>query len=145
MIDKETYKKELARYFDSIRKDGYEDDATDFADCIGVECTNCMFHDKYTNCPESRAYDVFEKLAKSYDIFEKLEEWSKKNPPKHKISKSEYDVLDNYLYYNDEKEINFGNSYALSKLIERGYFKSETNETNIHKHLDNCAVVEDNG
>lgn len=144
MIDKETYKKELAMYFDSIREDGYEDEATDFADCIGVECMNCMFHDKYTNCPESRAYDVFEKLAKSYDIFEKLEKWSKDNSPKHKISKSEYRTLDNYLlYYNYKKGIKFGNSYALRESIKRGYFKGATNDTDIREYLDGCEVVED--
>lgn len=131
MLNKETYLNVLTRYFDSIREDSDES----VPNCAYVSCRNCMFNNSDDACPQE--YNI-------YNTLEKLEKWSKKNPPKHKISKSEYRTLDNYLlYYNYEKGIKFGNSYALRELIKRGYFKGATDETNIREYLDSCEVVED--
>ena len=131
MIDKETYLNVLTRYFDSIREDSDES----VPNCADVPCENCMFNNSDDACPQG--YNV-------YNALKKLKEWSKKNHQKHKISKSEYRTLDNYLlYYNYEKEIKFGNSDALRELIKRGYFKGATNETNIREYLDGCEVVKE--
>ena len=72
MIDKETYKKELVRMWDSIR-----DEHKGEYSCYGVDCEFCQLG--------RRCDRIF-----SFEMIEAIEKWSKEHPQKKfKISKME--------------------------------------------------------
>ncbi|MEE3309843.1 hypothetical protein, partial [Sharpea azabuensis] len=81
MITKEEYEKELVRMWDSIR-DKHKGEYS----CDGVLCEDCPLS-LFDGC--SSAEDIF-------DIYKTVEKWSKEHPQKHKISKLEYDILEQY-------------------------------------------------
>lgn len=139
MMDKETYLKELHRYFNSVRNSEYELELENIVDCYGVSCEDCIFNNKGSE-------DCIFNLQHIFDAIEILEKWIKENPPKHKVSKMEYDVLKIYISNNVMdyvEESNFENFCFLNELIEKGYFEGADGMTNICEYFDNCEVCVD--
>lgn len=114
MIDKETYKRELIRMWDSIRDDkykGYYDYDSAICECSGVRrCEECALYG--VDCGSS---------ANAFEMIEAIEKWSKEHPQKHKISQLEYDILKTYsrgyFYYFYESEL-------LMLLLKKAIFKA---------------------
>lgn len=119
MIDKETYKRELVRMWDSIR-DKYKGEYS----CYGVDCDSCPL--------ERKCDRIF-----SIEIIEAVEKWSKEHPkPKYKVSQLEYDILELLLKY----DLKFYQSKELYGLLNKGYFKDATGETDVKEYFENCEV-----
>lgn len=146
-MNKETYKKELIRMWDSLRED-YKGEHS----CDGVNCEDCPLHSHVCKM----TIDVFE----VYGFVEVVEKWGKAHPQKkHKISRIEYMILENEFrnmcqgianlthYANrlsfDTSDFAFNNSYLLSDLISYGYYEGANFDTNIKYYLDNCEVEND--
>lgn len=127
MIDKETYKREIVRMWDSIRDDGYKG----IESCSGVTyCDACPLYD--IGCGES---------SNAFEMIKAVEKWSREHPkPKYKISQLEYDILkiysDDYFYYFYESEV-------LKLLLKKGYFEGATLGTDVKEYFKNCEVKED--
>lgn len=125
MMDKEEYKKEIVRMWDSIRDDEYKI----YNACNGVSCSKCPLHD--IGCSEPLS---------SYEVVEIVKKWSKEHPQKHKISQLEYDILkiysDDYFHYFYESEL-------LKLLLKKGCFKGANEKTNIRNYINGCEVKED--
>lgn len=127
MIDKETYKKELIRMWDTCRdkESGNKGELS----CAGVTCDECPLE-----CCGSVVY--------AYETIEAVEKWSKehKKPKKFKVSQLEYDILKAF------SECGFDNFHWLDKdkllmsLLRKGYFKGATKDMSIKDYLDNCEV-----
>jgi len=121
MIDKETYEREIARMFDSVRTKN-----KGCSDCRGVPCSRCPLEGQ---C-RITAWNVFK-------MIEFVEQWSKEHPQKNKISKLEYDILkiysDDYFYYFYESEV-------LKLLLKKGYFEGATLGTDVKEYFENCEV-----
>ena len=124
MLDKDTYKRELVRMWNTLRDDRYKT----YNACNGVSCNKCPLHGIECSDPLS-----------SYEVVEIVKKWSKEHPPKHKISQLEYDILELHLKY----DLKFYQSIELYALIEKGYFKGATRDMNINYYFDNCEVKED--
>ena len=127
-MDKEEYKREIVRMWDSLRDDKYKGSC----DCDGVPCCEeCAFYQNGVHCCVS---------TNAFEMIEAVEKWSKEHPEKHKISKLEYDILktysDDYFYYFYESEL-------LKLLLKKGCFKGATSKTNINNYLNNCEVADD--
>lgn len=125
MMDKETYRKEIVRMWDSLRTENKGKKS-----CDDVPCQCCPLK-KFVGC--NRAQDIF-------DIVDIVEKWSKEHPPKkYKVSKTEYDILRAAIDYSlgDER---FDESNMLMGLLEKGYFNGATSETYIRAYFDNCEV-----
>lgn len=138
-MDKETYKRELVRMWDSLRTEYIGRDS-----CIGVKCKECPLHENGKNCNGIKS--AFEAIAT-------VEKWSKEHQKKHKLTEIEYEVLiselkplrqtlrlrerlfDNYTFA-------FGASSLLSTLINLGYYEDACEYTCIEDYLKNCEVVE---
>lgn len=143
MMDKKTYLEELSRYFNSVRNKNYNDEfedqpPTDSTDCIGIECTNCIF-----NTEDGR--ECIFKMEYIFDVFDKLEKWSKENPPKHKVSKMEYDVIKLFFlnYYSIKNNYTtFSDFPFLKRLIDLGHFENADYTTDIEDYLNNCEVID---
>lgn len=76
MIDKETYRKELKRMFDSLSGGNKSTDR------CGIKCSQCPLKKICNN-------NIY-----AFDIIEAVEKWSKEHPPKkYKVSQLEYDIL----------------------------------------------------
>ena len=74
MLSDEEYRKELARYFDSIR-DKESPHMGEEHSCLGAHSELCMFHSKgdcFSGC-NNGIYDAVKNV-------ELVEEWSKNNP-----------------------------------------------------------------
>ena len=150
MMNKEEYKKEIVRMWDSVR----EEHKGEYS-CYGVDCEFC---------PLGRRCDrIF-----SFEMIEAVEKWSKEHPPKKfKVSRLEYDILKhlsdntalmyitrnvygNVYLFNEEPRKSSGNWYgngarSLSVLDELFQFvKCEDEEpTSIKDVLESCDIVED--
>ena len=55
----------------------------------------------------------------------------------------EYDILRIAIDYSIKDTI-FDDFYMLTELLEKGYFKGTTLETNVRDYFDNCEVEDDN-
>ena len=130
MMNEEKYKHELIRMWDMQRGDEYK--GKDI--CDGVFCEDCPLseinNDGRDGCMEP---------MKVFEIIKIVEEWSKENPQKHKISQLEYDILQeaysiygNFRMYQDE---------LINNLREKGYFKGSNEGTDIEYYLKNCEVA----
>lgn len=125
MLDRETYKKELIRMWDSLR-----------TNCKGLNNCNCVNCEK---CPLSEL-DGCQYISNDIERIEIIEKWSKEHPkPKYKISQMEYDVLHIAINYSAKDTI-FDDFYMLTDLLEKGYFKGATLATNVRDYFDNCEV-----
>lgn len=132
MLDKETYKKELIRMWDSLRDDEYY---KGYDNCAGVICEKCPLHGFDYGCSCSLS---------TVEIYNAVEKWSKEHPkPKYKVSQLEYDILRIAIDYSIKDTI-FDDFYMLTELLEKGYFKGTTLETNVRDYFDNCEVEDDN-
>lgn len=97
MINKEKYKRELVRIWDTLRDDKYKG----IESCSGVnDCDECPLYN--IKCGES--FNAFE-------FIEAIEKWSKERPQKHKVSKWEdekptliQDVLRNCEVVDDDTD-----------------------------------------
>ena len=153
MLDKDTYKRELVRMWDSLRTENKGDST-----CYGVSCEDCPLSKFEYAC--SRSNSAFETV----DV---VERWSKEHPPKkYKISRLEYDILKhlsdntalmyitrnvcgNVYLFNEEPRKSSGNWYgngarSMSVLDELFQFVQWEDEkpTSIQEVLKNCEVKE---
>ena len=126
MLDKDTYKRELVRMWDSVR----EEHKGEYS-CLGVDCEFCQLG--------RRCDRIF-----SFEMIEAVEKWAKENQPKKfKVSQLEYDILKAF------SECGFDNFHWLDKdkllmsLLRKGYFKGATKDMSINYYLDNCEVKKD--
>lgn len=139
MIDKETYKKELLRMWDSLRIDYIGRNS-----CIGVNCKECPLHENGNHCAGIKS--AFEAIAT-------VEKWSKEHPEKkYKLSEIENEVLTSEFKHLRQsltlREMAFGNytftfgaSPLLSKLINLGYYKGANLDTLIDDYSSKSEVV----
>ena len=127
MLDKDTYKRELVRMWDSLRTENKGDST-----CYGVSCEDCPLSKFEYAC--SRSNSAFETV----DV---VERWSKEHPPKkYKVSKMEYDILEINLKYIRKYHWKFNQARKLCDLLEKGYFEGATSETYINDYFDNCEL-----
>ena len=125
MLDKDTYKRELVRMWDSVR----EEHKGEYS-CYGVDCEFCQLG--------RRCDRIF-----AFEMIEAVEKWSKEHPPKkYKVSKMEYDILEINLKYIRKYHWKFNQARKLCDLLEKGYFEGATSETYINDYFDNCVVKE---
>lgn len=131
MMDKEEYKREVVRMFNSLRDDRLKEDD----DCSGVQC-----------CEQCALYGIdCGNSTKAFEMIEAVEKWSKEHPePKYKVSKMEYDILDMFINDNSGTDYVFNNIEYMSKLLEKGYFKGADGRMNIRYYFSNCEIVDDN-
>ena len=122
MIDKETYKKELKRMFDSLSGGNKSTDR------CGIKCSQCPLKKICNN-------NIY-----AFDIIEAVENWSKEHPQKkYKVSRMEYDILklcselDTYHFDQDD---------LLISLFRNGYFKGANEKMTIAYYFYNCEVDE---
>lgn len=129
MMDKDEYEKELIRMFDSLRKNHKGEDS-----CLGINCEQCPFrNDEYT-CNDLTAFDAFK-------IVEIVTKWSKEHPKKYKVSKFEFDFLEENLKCVDGAYyLKFSEIRQLEGLLKKGYFKGATREMKVKDYFDNCKV-----
>lgn len=133
MINEETYKRELSRYFNSIRDDVYKDEIEGFADCAGVSCRKCMFK-KYETC----------ETEYTLDIIESLEKWLNEHPQKkYKVSQVEYDILKSFKESNLYSKFYFTSSLVTRNLLKLGYFEGADEYMKIKDYFDNCEVKDE--
>lgn len=128
MMNKEEYKKEIVRMWDSIRDDEYKI----YNACNGVSCSKCPLHD--IGCSEPLS---------SYEVVEIVKKWSKEHPkPKYKVSQLEYNILLTAIDFSAEDET-FNDIDILYGLLKKGYFNGSTTSMSIREYLKNCEVVDD--
>ena len=125
MLDKDTYKRELVRMWDSVR-----DEHKGEYSCLGVDCEFCQLG--------RRCDRIF-----SFEMIEAVEKWSKNHQPKkYKVSRMEYDILQTVI--NSGSTIDTFNDFCtLSGLLEKGYFEGATGSMYISDYYNNCEVKED--
>ena len=147
MIDKETYKKELKRMFDSLSGGNKSTDR------CGIKCSQCPLKKICNN-------NIY-----AFDIIEAVEKWSKEHPQKkYKVSKLEYYILkylsdntihmyierdeDSNIYLFDEKPRKIGGCWygrgahlmaPFNKLFQFIQWGDEE-ATSIKEVLENCEV-----
>ena len=133
MIDKETYKREIVRMWDSIRDDkykGYYDYDSAICECSGVRC-----------CEECALYGVdCGSSTNAFEMIEAVEKWAKENPQKYKVSRVEYDILEPFT--NRGYACCFFEYDLLMSLLKKGYFKGADEKMNIEYYFYNCEVEE---
>lgn len=123
MLDKETYKREIIRMWDSIR-DKHKGEYS----CYGVDCDSC---------PLGRKCDrIF-----SIEIIEAVEKWSKEHPQKHKVSQLEYDILESIVKTISSGLYFFECDSLLMSLLEKGYFDGATGETDVKEYFENLEII----
>lgn len=125
-MDKEEYKRELIRMWDSVRGDNLKGGK----DCNGIKCEDCQF-DSIPLC---------NKGISAFEMIEAVEKWSKEHPQKHKVSKLEYDILDAYTNLFDFGDVKMLNFSLFDRLHEIGYFKGVTKDMYIKDYFNNCEV-----
>lgn len=124
MIDKETYKKELKRMFDSLSGGNKSTDR------CGIKCSQCPLKKICNN-------NIY-----AFDIIEAVEKWSKEHPlKKYKISRMEYDILQEV--YSIHGNFRMYQNELINNLREKGYFKGSYEDTEIEYYLKSCEVIED--
>ncbi|MDD6512797.1 hypothetical protein [Sharpea azabuensis] len=121
MIDKETYKKELKRMFDSLSGGNKSTDR------CGIKCSQCPLKKICNN-------NIY-----AFDIIEAVEKWSNEN--KYKVSKLEYDILK--IYAERGFHGHFAEYGLLMALLRKGYFKGADGKMEIEYYFKNCEVKED--
>lgn len=126
MIDKETYKRELVRMWDSMRDDKYKGRNN----CEGVICSECQFCDINDN-----DNDCYEPIN-AVEMVEAVEKWSKEHP-KHKLTEFENDIIFTVLRFGtgDEK---FSDYDLLMKLLKEGYYPGAKPSDKIADYIENC-------
>lgn len=139
MMNKEEYKKEIVRMWDSLRDDKYKGSC----DCDGVPCCDGVFCE---DCPLSEinndGRDGCMEPMKVFEIIKIVERWSKENPPKkHKVSRMEYDLLQTIIKFGSTIDT-FNDFCTLSGLLEKGYFDGATGDMYISDYYNNCEVVD---
>ena len=138
MIDKETYKRELIRMFDSIRDDKYKGykvhleydyDIAATCECSGVRsCEECALYG--VDCGSS---------INAFEMIEAVEKWSKEHPlKKYKVSRMEYDILQEV--YSIHGNFRMYQNEIINNLREKGYFKGSYEDTEIEDYLKSCEV-----
>ena len=138
MLDKESYKKELVRMWDSVRHCDYKGEKN----CHGIDCGRCPLNQYCSWCSrEDVAYNAFE-------VIETVEKWSKEHPPKkYNVSQLEYDILKSYLDYKNHMTVDIADYFfedgLLLSLLKKGYFKGATKEMLIKYYYNNCEVVDE--
>lgn len=132
MLDSKTYQQELVRMWDSLRDDV---DDKGLYGCNGVECEECPLHGLEYECDS--AFSVVE----TYNIVEK---WSKEHPKHYYVSQLEYDIILSKVAHSSSglMDNSFGSFYDLSDLLEKGYFKGATLNTDIVDYFNHCEVVD---
>lgn len=129
MMNEENYKTNLVRMWDSLRKTHkYE------YTCEGVDCKDCplvIFDGDGCN----NARNIF-------DIYDIVEKWSEGHRPKHKVSKTELDILMS-LYKNGSHFAQFMDYPFLMNMVEKGYFDGASRNTYIDAYIDSCEVVDE--
>lgn len=124
-MDKETYRKEIVKMWDSLRTENKGKKS-----CDDVPCQCCPLK-KFVGC--NRAQDIF-------DIVDIVEKWNKEHPPKKfKVSKLEYDIIRAAIDYSSEEEA-FKDVDILYELLINGYFQGATRDMTINYYFDNCEV-----
>lgn len=98
--------------------------------CNGVSCSNCPLHG--IGCSEPLS---------SYEIVEIIKKWSEQHPKKYKVSKLEYDILEeNLKWVEGAYYLKFYDIMQLVGLLKKGYFNGATREMNVKDYFDNCEV-----
>lgn len=140
MIDKDTYKKELLRMWDSLRTEYVGRDS-----CIGVNCEKCPLHENGNHCGAG--------IKSAFEAIATVEKWSKEHPEKkYELSRIEYEVLiseNKYLRQSlrwkekvlDNYTFAFSASHLLPKLLKFGYYKGANLDTSIDDYLSKSVVV----
>lgn len=145
MLDKDTYKRELVRMWNTLRDDRYKN----YNACNGVSCSKCPLHG--IGCSEPLS---------SYEVVEIVKKWSEQHPQKehidivrkmpnerpqkkHKISQLEYDILKYNYYINATSRFFFDDKFLMSMLKE-GYFKGATERDVVNYYFLDCEVDNDN-
>lgn len=129
MLDKETYKKELIRMWDSIRVT-YK--GSEF--CSGIPCGECPL-DQTGGCD----YPI-----NAIAMAEAVEKWSNEHPPKkYKVSQVEYDILKSFEESNLYSKFYFMSSLVTRNLLKLGYFEGADERMKICDYLNDCEVTED--
>lgn len=133
MMNKEEYKKELVRMWDSLRTTNKGEHS-----CDGVNCKDCPLNPHLCKT----TIDVFD----VYDFVEVVEKWSNENQQKNKVSQLEYDILKSYLDYKNHMTVDIADYFfedgLLLSLLKKGYFKGATKEMLIKDYLNDCEVVD---
>lgn len=126
MMNKDTYKREIVRMFNSLRDDELKEDD----DCSGVQC-----------CEECALYGIdCGNSTKAFEMIEAVEKWSKEHPPKkYKVSRIEYDILQEV--YSIHGNFRMYQNELINNLREKGYFKGSYEDTEIDYYLKNCEVA----
>ena len=144
MMNKEEYKKEIVRMWDSLRTINKGKSS-----CDGVLCGDCPLS-LFDGC--SSAEDIF-------DIYKTVEEWSNEHPQtehidivrkmpnerpqkKHKISQLEYDILKYNYYINATSRFFFDDKFLMS-LLKEGYFKGADERDVVNCYFLDCEVDND--
>ena len=124
MLDKDTYKRELVRMWDSVR----EEHKGEYS-CYGVDCELCQLG--------RRCDRIF-----SFEMIEAVEKWSREHQPKKfKVSRLEYDLLQTAINFGSTIDT-FNDFRTLSGLLEKGYFEGATGSMYISDYYNNCEVKE---
>ena len=124
MIDKETYKKELKRMFDSLSGGNKSTDR------CGIKCSQCPLKKICNN-------NMY-----AFDVIEAVEKWSKEHPPKkYKVSELEYYLLELCVF--NHMNVLFGTSSIICYLLRRGYFKGANENMLISEYFENCEIEVD--
>lgn len=135
-MNKEEYKKEIVRMWDSLRDDkykGYHDYNSEMCECSGVQC-----------CEKCALYGVdCGSSTNAFEMIEAVEKWSKEHPQKHKISQLEYDILEKFA--NSGFACYFSEYNLLMSLLKKGYFKGADEKMNIDYYFNHCEVADDEG
>lgn len=132
MLNKETYKKELIRMWDSLR-----------TDCQGLNNCNCVNCEK---CPLSELDKGCHYISNDFERIEIVERWSKEHPKKYKVSKLEYDILEeNLKWVKGAYYLKFYDIMQLVGLLKKGYFNGATREMDVKYYFDNCEVENNDG
>ena len=139
MMDKETYKKELVRMWDSIRTKHVGLDS-----CIGVKCEECPLQENGNH---------YAGIKSAFEAIATVDKWSKEHPEKkYKLSRIEYEVLTSELKQLrqtltlkekvfDNYTFAFSASNLLPKLIKFGYYEGANLDTSIDDYLSKSVVV----
>lgn len=151
-MNKEEYKKEIVRMWDSLRVNDVGNKK-----CMGVICEECPLYD--IDCESS---------TNAFEMIEIVEKWSNEHQPKkYKVSKLEYDILkyisDNtehmyitrnlngFLCLFDEKlkkNVDYWKGFRLSDMdVFDELFQfvqwEDIEPTSIQDVLESCDIIED--
>lgn len=129
MMDKEEYKREVVRMWDSVRECSKRRDK-----CHGVDCKECPIHGFKYGCSSPLS---------AFEIYNAVEKWSKEHPPKkYKISQLEYDIL-KFNYYNNANSRFFYEDKFFMALLKEGYFKGADERDVVNCYFLDCEVEDD--